>query len=133
MKYAIFGAGIAGLAAAHELAELGHEVTVYESTGEVGGFFRSARLPEHDGMPSEYSWHGFGPWYHNAFAVMRAIPYDAYGSVYDRMLSRPMNFGTPAGTSKYWVGQRRMAAMTRSRGSGLMAVGWATADSSGMS
>lgn len=119
MKYAIFGAGIAGLAAAHELAELGHEVTVYESTGEVGGFFRSARLPEHDGMPSEYSWHGFGPWYHNAFAVMRAIPYDAYGSVYDRMLSRPMNFGIapsePASSSEVFDGSKmyRMSPLDR--------------------
>ncbi|HET7537312.1 MAG TPA: FAD-dependent oxidoreductase, partial [Candidatus Didemnitutus sp.] len=64
---AIFGAGIAGLSAAHALAQLGYAVTVFEATESAGGFFRSARLPENRGMPSEYSWHGFGPWYHNAF------------------------------------------------------------------
>lgn len=93
MRIAVFGAGIAGLTVAHELSRLGHQVTVYEATGEVGGFFRSARRPEDAGMPSEYSWHGFGPWYSNAFAVLRQIPFDARGSVYDRCLSRPVKFG----------------------------------------
>ena len=92
-RIAVFGAGIAGLTVAHELVALGHEVTIYEAAEEAGGFFRSARLPEHDGMPSEYSWHGLGPWYHNTFAVMREIPSGRGGSVYDDELSRPMTFG----------------------------------------
>lgn len=90
---AVFGAGIAGLTAAHELVRRGFKVAVYETNHDAGGFFRSARRPEDRGMPSEYSWHGLGPWYHNAFAVMREIPYDAKGSVYDRCLARPMRFG----------------------------------------
>jgi uncharacterized protein with NAD-binding domain and iron-sulfur cluster len=53
----IFGAGIAGLSAAHELAELGYLVSVYETADEPGGFFRSSRL-SHDNIPTEYSWHG---------------------------------------------------------------------------
>ena len=60
---AIFGAGIAGLAAAHELVRRGFKIVVYEALPEAGGFFRSARLPKDEGMPSEYSWHGMGPWY----------------------------------------------------------------------
>ena len=40
----IFGAGIAGLSAAHELAQLGYTVSVYEATDQPGGFFRSSRL-----------------------------------------------------------------------------------------
>jgi len=68
----IFGSGIAGLTAAHELAQLGYAVSVYEATDQPGGFFRSAR--DKDNMPTEYSWHGMGPWYHNAFDVMRQIP-----------------------------------------------------------
>ena len=56
----IFGAGIAGLTAALELAQLGYAVSVYEATEEPGGFFRSARLGK-DNMPMEYSWHGMGP------------------------------------------------------------------------
>ncbi|MHB9080690.1 MAG: FAD-dependent oxidoreductase [Pirellulaceae bacterium] len=90
---AVFGAGIAGLSAAHEFTRLGYTVSVYEANGNAGGFFRSARIPENDDMPSEYSWHGFGPWYHNAFDVMKQIPFDESGTVYDKGLSRPIGFG----------------------------------------
>lgn len=55
---AVFGAGIAGLCAAHELARRGYRVSVYEATEHPGGFFRSDRQPHHANMPSEYSWHG---------------------------------------------------------------------------
>lgn len=92
-RAAIFGAGIAGLSAAHEFSRLGYEVSVYESNCEAGGFFRSARVPDDDNMPSEYSWHGFGPWYHNVYDVMKQIPFDETGSVYDKALSRPIDFG----------------------------------------
>jgi len=88
----IFGAGIAGLSAAHELAQLGYTVSVYEATDQPGGFFRSSRLSQ-DNMPTEYSWHGMGPWYHNAFDLMRHIPFSKEGSIYDLALSRPIDFG----------------------------------------
>ncbi len=90
---AIFGAGVAGLSAAHEFVKLGYKVSVYEANAEAGGFFRSARRAEDGNMPTEYSWHGFGPWYHNAFDVMKQIPFDGLKSVYDRALSRPVNYG----------------------------------------
>src|SRR5690242_14658545 len=90
---AVFGAGLAGLSAAHEFARLGYKVSVYESAAEAGGFFRSARCRKDEGMPSEYSWHGFGPWYHNTFDVMRQIPFDDTSSVYEKSLSRPIDFG----------------------------------------
>lgn len=64
---AVFGAGIAGLSAAHELARLGYQVRVFEADPDAGGFFRSARRPGDANMPTEYSWHGIGPWYHNVF------------------------------------------------------------------
>lgn len=86
----MFGAGIAGLTAAHELARLGYSVSVYEALAEAGGFFRSGR----DGkMPTEYSWHGIGPWYHNTFDLLAQIPFDETGSLYERALSRPIDFG----------------------------------------
>ena len=89
----VYGAGIAGLTAAHEFSRRGWAVSVYEAHSEAGGFFRSARGSGDHAMPSEYSWHGMGPWYHNVFDVMRQIPFDAEGSVYDRALSRPIDFG----------------------------------------
>lgn len=90
-RIVIFGAGISGLSAAHELAELGHSVSLYESRSEPGGFFRSARRA--DGLPTEYSWHGFGPWYNNTFAVMKKTPFNQEGSVFEKSLSRPIDFG----------------------------------------
>ena len=118
---AVYGAGIAGLSAAHELSRHGWSVSVYESTGEAGGFFRSARRSDDQKMPSEYSWHGMGPWYHNVFDLMRQIPFDADGSVYDRALSRPIDFGVApdAGHAEFddrsdWlIDVRRMFRMTR--------------------
>ena len=43
MRVAVAGAGLAGLVAAVELAESGHDVTVYETNEEVGGRVRSVR------------------------------------------------------------------------------------------
>jgi 2,4-dienoyl-CoA reductase (NADPH2) len=43
-RFAVAGGGPAGLEAAHELARLGHSVVLYESTRELGGQFRLARL-----------------------------------------------------------------------------------------
>ena len=42
-KVAIFGGGIAGLTAAHELAELGYRVSIYEKDSSVGGMAKSSR------------------------------------------------------------------------------------------
>ncbi len=111
----IFGAGIAGLTAAHELAQLGYDVSVYETLDQPGGFFRSSRL-EKDNMPSEYSWHGMGPWYHNAFDLMRQIPLSEEGSIYDLALSRPVDFGIFPDTDKaefYDEGLRSIPRMFR--------------------
>lgn len=88
---AIFGAGIAGLSAAHEFSKRGYKVSVYEANDTAGGFFRSARREE-DNLPSEYSWHGLGPWYHNTFDLLQQIPFDENSSLYERILSRPMDY-----------------------------------------
>ena len=112
---AIFGAGIAGLSAAHELSRLGYGVSVYEATGEPGGFFRSSRADK-DNIPSEYSWHGMGPWYHNTFDIMGMIPFSKAGSIYDLALSRPINFGIFPDAAKaqfYDEGYRSIPKMFR--------------------
>lgn len=90
---AVFGAGIAGLTVAHELARRGHAVAIYEAESEAGGFFRSIRLRGKGNMPTEYSWHGMGPWYHNLFDLLKQIPFDDTGSIYAKALSRPIDFG----------------------------------------
>ncbi len=110
----IFGAGIAGLSAAHELAQLGYSVSVYEATDQPGGFFRSSRLSQNN-MPTEYSWHGMGPWYHNTFDLMQHIPFNEKGSIYDLALSRPLDFGIFPDTDKaqFYVGLKSIPEMFR--------------------
>lgn len=100
---AVHGAGIAGLAAAHEFARRGWQVTVIEENPDAGGFFRSARMNDDQDMPSEYSWHGMGPWYHNLFDLLKQIPFDETGSMYERALSRPIAFGVApdGGTAQF--------------------------------
>jgi glycine/D-amino acid oxidase-like deaminating enzyme len=112
---AAFGAGVAGLSAAHEFARLGYEVSVYEANNDAGGAFRSARIPGDGNMPSEYSWHGMGPWYHNAFELLRQIPFDETGSVYDKGLSRPIDFclAPDAGKAAFYSGLIRLPEMFR--------------------
>lgn len=123
MRVAVFGAGIAGLTAAHELARRGHEVRVFEPNPVAGGFFRSGRR---DGIPTEYSWHGMGPWYHNTYDLLRQIPFDERGSVYARALSRPIDFGVapddgePAFDDTRFVDPRRLFRMST-----CDAFGWA--------
>jgi len=34
-----------------------------------------------------------GPWYHNLFDLLKQIPFDEAGSLYDKALSRPIAFG----------------------------------------
>ncbi|MFL6029898.1 MAG: FAD-dependent oxidoreductase [Gaiellaceae bacterium] len=50
MRAAVVGGGLAGLAAALELVDAGHEVTVYEARPTLGGAVQT--LPEREGDPS---------------------------------------------------------------------------------
>lgn len=117
-KVVIFGAGIAGLTVAHELIQKGYTVNVYEANADAGGFFRSAIREEDKNTPSEYSWHGFGPWYQNVYDVMKQIPFDDNSSVYERSLSRPISYGIvpdakPASNGKHVFSMFRRFDMSR--------------------
>ena len=51
MKLAIVGAGWAGMAAAVEAAERGHQITIFEATRQLGGRARALACERPDGLP----------------------------------------------------------------------------------
>lgn len=88
----VCGGGIAGLTAAHELAAAGARVTLLEASPALGGFAAGA---QDRGVPTEHSWRGWGPFYANAFDIMRRTE-GALGapSAYAE-LTRPIAFAAP--------------------------------------
>ncbi|MFF5449198.1 FAD-dependent oxidoreductase [Streptomyces sp. NPDC012888] len=78
-RVAVLGGGVAGLTAAHELAERGYAVTVYERRALGGkarsmgvpGSARGARRP----LPAEHGFRFIPGIYHNLPDTMRRIPF----------------------------------------------------------
>jgi uncharacterized protein with NAD-binding domain and iron-sulfur cluster len=76
---AVLGGGVGGLSAAHELAERGFDVTVYEARPEPGGKARSMPVPGSgsDGradLPAEHGFRFFPGFYRHLPDTMRRIP-----------------------------------------------------------
>lgn len=71
MRAAIVGAGLAGLAAAVELADAGWEVEIYESRPFVGG--KVGSWVDADGNHLEMGLHVFFGCYYNLFDLMRKV------------------------------------------------------------
>jgi protoporphyrinogen oxidase len=59
MKIAIIGAGFGGMAAAYDLKNAGHEVTIFESAGYVGGLASGFKEPYWDWSVEKFYHHWF--------------------------------------------------------------------------
>jgi uncharacterized protein with NAD-binding domain and iron-sulfur cluster len=76
----VLGGGVAGLSAAHELAERGCDVTVIEARGDAGGKARSVGVPGtgRDGrrdLPGEHGFRFFPGFYRHLPDTMSRIPF----------------------------------------------------------
>lgn len=71
MRVAIVGAGLAGLAAAVELADAGHEVEMFEARSFIGG--KVGSWVDVDGNHVEMGLHVFFNNYYNLFALMQRV------------------------------------------------------------
>jgi uncharacterized protein with NAD-binding domain and iron-sulfur cluster len=77
---AVLGGGVAGLTAAHELADRGFAVTVYESRDRPGGKARSLPVPRsatggRADLPAEHGFRFFPGFYRHVPDTMGRIPY----------------------------------------------------------
>ncbi|WP_241253434.1 FAD-dependent oxidoreductase [Streptomyces sp. W1SF4] len=91
---AVLGGGVAGLTAAHELAERGYAVTVYERRAlggkarsmDVPGSARGGRRP----LPAEHGFRFIPGIYHNLPDTMRRIPFPGNANgVWDNLVAPP--------------------------------------------
>ncbi len=87
---AILGGGVAGLSAAHELAERGFEVRVYERNSLFGGKARSLLKAGSgtDGrrdLPGEHGFRFFPGFYRHVIDTMRRIPFGASSNVFENL------------------------------------------------
>ncbi|MET8447760.1 FAD-dependent oxidoreductase [Streptomyces sp. NPDC005209] len=92
-RVAVLGGGVSGLSAAHELAERGYAVTVYEYYDVLGGKARSMDVPGTgtDGrrpLPGEHGFRFFPGFYRNLPDTLRRIPFPGNaGGVHDNLRS----------------------------------------------
>lgn len=89
---AVLGGGVAGLTAAHELAERGFHVTVYERRA-LGGKARSMDVPDsakggRRPLPAEHGFRFIPGIYHNLPDTMRRIPFPGNANgVWDNLVA----------------------------------------------
>ena len=108
VKVAVLGGGVAGLTAAHELAERGFDVVVLETRAIPGGKARSLPVPGTgvDGradLPAEHGFRFFPGFYRHVPDTMSRIP-TAGGSVLDRLTAATRVMIARAGKRQEVVG-----------------------------
>ncbi|MGW1810119.1 hydroxysqualene dehydroxylase [Streptomyces sp. NPDC002078] len=92
-RVAVLGGGVSGLSAAHELAERGYAVTVYEYYDALGGKARSMDVPGTAAggrapLPAEHGFRFFPGFYRNLPDTMRRIPFPGNAAgVHDNLRS----------------------------------------------
>ncbi len=90
-KVVILGGGVAGLSAAHELAERGFQVVVYEAQQVPGGKARSLSAPGtglagRKGLPGEHGFRFFPGFYRHVIDTMSRIPVTGNRHVDDNLV-----------------------------------------------
>ena len=109
---AVFGGGVAGLSAAHELAERGFEVHVYERKPVLGGKARSIPVPNTGGngrlpLPGEHGFRFFPGFYKHVIDTMRRTPYGTDGNVFDNLKTASRMLLARAGQTEItWLARR---------------------------
>jgi 15-cis-phytoene desaturase len=109
---AVFGGGVAGLSAAHELVERGFEVHVYESKQALGGKARSIPVPNSGvngrlPLPGEHGFRFFPGFYRHVIDTMRRTPYGDHGNVFDNLsIATRMLLARAGQTEIQWVARR---------------------------
>ncbi|MGI8329811.1 hydroxysqualene dehydroxylase [Actinomadura scrupuli] len=90
-RVAVFGGGMGGLSVAHELAERGFQVTVYERKA-WGGKCRSMPVPGtgsggRQDLPAEHGFRFFPGFYQNLPDTMKRIPLAGGGTAFDNLVA----------------------------------------------
>ena len=116
---AILGGGVAGLSAAHELAERGFAVTVYEARDLLGGKARSlprARLGDRRAaadLPAEHGFRFFPGFYRHLPDTMRRIPSRAADGVAGNLVAATRALLAQAGGRNELIGAAHAPGVAR--------------------
>jgi 15-cis-phytoene desaturase len=109
---AILGGGVAGLSAAHELAERGFSVDVYERKPVLGGKARSMLVPASGvagraDLPGEHGFRFFPGFYKHVTDTMRRTPYGSHGNAFQNLSVATRTLLARAGRAEItWLARR---------------------------
>ncbi|MCP6758461.1 MAG: FAD-dependent oxidoreductase [Fischerella sp. CENA71] len=104
----IFGGGVAGMSAAHELVERGFKVAVYEAKTIPGGKSRSIAVPSsgingNKNLPGEHGFRFFPGFYRHLPDTMKRIPYkNQPHGVFDNLVETTRTLGLTVGKGQ-WI------------------------------